>query len=192
MPDAWSRRVRFPRVTVTPSKHRLMSWRASGVLAKLLDAAPRKLATEDEPLALAGAPLSARKMYGRTKGGHVRLTDPEGATVLVVGEGIESTLSVAAALGLPGLAALSLGNLSAPLPVGVRTLFLALDNDEGGDPERVRRQKDAICAAHAVRGVEVRPLLPPAGRDWNDVAAETHGHAGTPVATPPQPIAHGA
>lgn len=114
-----------------------------------------------------GARLRSRKIFGEPKGGHVRF-GPAGP-VMVVGEGIESTLSVAAAVGRPAWAALSLANLRAPLPSVVREVILALDNDER-KPALADPHKRIAIAKHSANGMTVRPLLPPAGNDWNDVA----------------------
>jgi putative DNA primase/helicase len=73
----------------------------------------------------------AKKTLGPIAGGAVRL-DRHGP-VLVVGEGIETTLSVMGATGLPGWAALSAGNLPRiVLPEDVRHVFIAADHDTNG------------------------------------------------------------
>jgi|GEM_PF-1447780 len=58
-----------------------------------------------------GAPLPAKKMRGNHMGGAIRLVAPVGA-VLCAGEGIETSLSVWCATGLPCWAAGSLVNLA--------------------------------------------------------------------------------
>ncbi|MBJ3775859.1 toprim domain-containing protein [Acuticoccus sp. 2012] len=116
-----------------------------------------------------GARLRVRKIFGAPKGGHVRF-GPAGPR-MAVGEGIESTLTVAAAVGVSAWAALSLANLRAPLPRVVREVVLALDNDER-DHVLAERNKRVAIAAHATAGVIVRPLVPPPGNDWNDVAMD--------------------
>ena len=108
----------------------------------------------------------ARKMIGAPMGGHVRF-GPAGRH-LIVGEGIESTLSVLVALGGSAWSALSLANLRAAVPETVETLALAVDSDES-DPALAARQKRIAVAAHSARGVSVHPLHPPSGMDWNDV-----------------------
>lgn len=114
-----------------------------------------------------GELLPARKMRGSAAGGCVRLAEAE--RELVLAEGIETTLSVMAATGVPGWAALSLGNLDAPLPAIVRTVWLAVDSDER-DRRAAARAKAAAANAHAAARRAVRLLVPPAGCDWNDVA----------------------
>ena len=120
-----------------------------------------------------GARLRSRKIFGEPKDGHVRF-GPAGPR-MVVGEGIESTLTVAAAIGPPAWAALSLANLRAPLPDIVREVVLALDNDER-NPMLADPHKRIAIASHAANGMTVRPLLPPSGSDWNDVAMNAAPH----------------
>lgn len=115
----------------------------------------------------AGARLPSRKIFGEPSGGHVRFGSA--GAQMVVGEGIESTLTVAAAVGVGAWAALSLANLRARLPANVREVILALDNDER-DPALAERHKRIAIAAHAAAGANVHLLLPPLGSDWNDVA----------------------
>ena len=113
-----------------------------------------------------GTSQDARKMRGACKGGHVRLAPP--AAAIVVAEGIETSLAVMAATGLPTFAALSLGNLAAPLPAGVGAVVLAVDADEA-DPARAEATKRAAAEAHAARGLAVSIARPPAGHDFNSL-----------------------
>lgn len=108
----------------------------------------------------------AKMMLGPTRGGAVRLARVDDR--IVVGEGIESTLSVQIATGIPAWAALS--------AVGIETLEL---------PSLPRASEVIIAADHDVRGIQaaenaasrwtregrtVRIALPPeAGLDFNDV-----------------------
>jgi hypothetical protein len=131
---------------------------------------------------VAGERQHVRKMIGVPMGGHVRFGPA--CRHLIVGEGIESTLSVLLALGGSAWAALSLANLRASVPETVETLPLAVDADES-DPVHAARQKRIAIAAHSARGVIVHPLHPPAGLDWNDVAVTAAGAAAGAVEVRP-------
>ena len=84
--------------------------------------------------------------------------------VLVAGEGIETMLSVGAALpGLPIVAALSAGHLAALLlPPTLRRLYIARDADAAGDNAFATLSARATAA-----GIEVLALSPQRG-DFND------------------------
>ncbi|WP_290899964.1 toprim domain-containing protein, partial [Hoeflea sp.] len=73
-----------------------------------------------------------RRAMGHLLGNAVRLTPHE--DILVVGEGIETMLSLSeAASGLPVWAALSSGHLGAVLlPEGLQRLYIAIDRDPAG------------------------------------------------------------
>jgi hypothetical protein len=96
-------------------------------------------------------------------GGAVQLS-PAGPT-LVIGEGIETVLSVMQATGLHGWAALGTTNmLNIDLPDIVREVLLAVDGDEPG--------RDAARRAGyrwQRLGKRVRIMEAPAGHDWNDI-----------------------
>ncbi len=110
-----------------------------------------------------------KKSLGPLKGGAVRLA--AAGQVLIVGEGIESTLSAMQASGLPGWAALSTGGLrSLILPDTVREVIIAADHDANGAGQ---------AAAHAAaecwhdEGRAVRIALPPdADTDFNDLISK--------------------
>jgi phage/plasmid primase-like uncharacterized protein len=109
---------------------------------------------------------AAKKMLGWAEGACVRLDPPAGD--VLVAEGLESALSVREATGRPTIAALSLWNLTAPLPPIVRAVTLCVDSDEK-DPDQAETAKRAALEAHARRGLTVRLARPPAGMDFNDV-----------------------
>ncbi len=113
----------------------------------------------------------AKKSLAPMAGGAVRLA--AAGPVLIVGEGIESTLSAMQASGLPGWAALSTAGMRALiLPDIVREVIIAADHDSNGAGQ---------AAAHAAaehwhaEGRKVRIALPPIpGTDFNDlIRAET-------------------
>lgn len=121
------------------------------------------------------APISGRKAtLGSCKGGAVRLA-PAG-TVLVIGEGIETVLSVMQATGLPGWSAMNAGNLSAiVLPDETREIIIAADNDSSGTGERAAsKAADRFTA----EGHRVRIIMPDqVGIDFNDILQEAVEHA---------------
>ena len=99
---------------------------------------------------------------GHLLGNAVKLTPHE--DILVVGEGIETMLSLfEAAPGLPVWAALSSGHLGAVLlPEGLQRLYIAIDRDQAGSQAAERLSARATKA-----GVSVRVLEPLLG-DFND------------------------
>ena len=109
---------------------------------------------------------SPRKALGRVYGLAVRFgsvgSDDDAA--LVVGEGIETVLSLVAAVPeIPAAAALSAGSLGAfAPPAGVGRLVIARDNDEDGAlaAERLARR----CARAGVAATAIVPV----GGDFND------------------------
>jgi hypothetical protein len=84
--------------------------------------------------------------------------------VLAVGEGIETMLSLRAALpGMPMAAALSAGHLAAlDLPTSLRRLYVARDADTAGDKAATTLTERAAAA-----GIEALTLSPSHG-DFND------------------------
>lgn len=105
-----------------------------------------------------------------------RLRDAPPAEPIVVGEGIETCLSVAIACpDLRVLCAVSLANLGAvALPPQVRSVILAADNDEAPG---ARRGLARAIEAHRAAGREVRVARSPIGKDFNDVATAFLGSA---------------
>jgi hypothetical protein len=103
-----------------------------------------------------------RRAMGHLLGNAVRLTPHD--DILVVGEGIETMLSlVEAVAGLPVWAALSSGNLGAILlPEGVQRLYIAIDRDPAG-----RAAAERLSARARDAGIAVRVLEPRLG-DFND------------------------
>jgi hypothetical protein len=84
--------------------------------------------------------------------------------ILVVGEGIETMLSLIEAMpGLPVWAALSSGHLGALLlPEGLQRLYIAIDRDPAG-----RGAAERLSARATEAGISVRVLEPRLG-DFND------------------------
>ena len=105
-----------------------------------------------------------RKALGRIHGLAVRFGVPTDDAPLVVGEGIETVLSLVTAVPeITAAAALSAGSLGAfAPPPGVARLVIARDNDEDGAlaSERLARR----CAQADVAAT----VIVPAGNDFND------------------------
>ncbi len=103
-----------------------------------------------------------RKALGRVHGRAVRFGEPACGTLLV-GEGIETVLSIVTALpDTVAAAALSAGSLAAFVPpAGVTRLVIAHDNDPEG--ERAAEHLARRCARAGVNAV----LVAPSGDDFN-------------------------
>ena len=103
-----------------------------------------------------------RKALGRVHGRAVRFGAP-GAGTLLVGEGIETVLSIVTAIpDTIAAAALSAGSLGAfAPPAGVTRLVIARDNDPEG--ERAAERLARRCARARVAALVVAP----AGDDFN-------------------------
>jgi hypothetical protein len=99
---------------------------------------------------------------GHLLGNAVRLTPHK--DILVVGEGIETMLSLSeAAPGLPVWAALSSGHLGAVLlPEGLQRLYIAIDRDPAGQGAAER-----LSARATEVGIGCHVLEPQLG-DFND------------------------
>jgi hypothetical protein len=111
------------------------------------------------------APLGERQkmMLGPRRGGAVHLAKPRDC--LMVGEGIETCLSVMQATGDPAWAALSATGLcSLELPPDVRNVIILADGDDAGE----RAVRDATLRWKS-EGRRVRIARPPRGLDFNDM-----------------------
>ena len=117
-----------------------------------------------DPREPAKAPVPRpRKALGRVHGLAVRFGDPAPPTLLV-GEGIETVLSLVTAMpDAVAAAALSAGSLGAfAPPPGVRRLVVARDNDLEGE-----RAAERLARRCARAGVAAR-IVVPLGNDFND------------------------
>ena len=116
--------------------------------------------------------IRPRKALGRVHGRAVRFGAP-GAGTLLVGEGIETVLSIVTAIpDTVAAAALSAGSLSAfAPPAGVTRLVIARDNDPEG--ERAAERLARRCACAGVGALVVAP----AGDDFNDDLLALGPHA---------------
>ena len=118
-----------------------------------------------DPRSPAKAGVAApRKALGRIYGHAVRFGRPADGASLLVGEGIETVLSLVTAVpAITAAAALSAGSLGAfAPPPGVARLLIARDNDEEGEQAAMRLARR--CARAGVAAL----ALVPAGEDFND------------------------
>jgi len=104
-----------------------------------------------------------KMMLGSCSGGAVRLA-AAGAT-LAIAEGIETSLAIQQATGLPAWAALSTSGIRAVvLPAQVREVVICPDGDEPGEAAA------KVAAERFIReGRAVRIAPAPKGRDYNDL-----------------------
>lgn len=108
-----------------------------------------------------------RACFGMVGGGAVRFGEPRPGVSLVVGEGIEFTLSAALPCGLPAWAALSASGIEKLLlPSDATHVVIAADNDISGRGQRAAHYSAARWLAE---GRRVRIALPPPGSDFNDL-----------------------
>ena len=105
-------------------------------------------------------------MLGPVGGNAVHLTPiSQVGDTLILGEGIESTLSASRLTGLPAWACLSTAGLRrVALPDQVRTVILAADGDAPGRAAA----RDAFIRFRA-EGREADVRIAPDGHDFNDV-----------------------
>jgi phage/plasmid primase-like uncharacterized protein len=108
----------------------------------------------------------AKASKGPIRGGAIMLHAPVLGAPLVIGEGIESSLSAGRIMGAPAWAAIAAGNMRAIIPPSAPSeIILAADPDEVG-------QREAWAAAARWRdlGWRVRVATPDtSGQDFNDL-----------------------
>lgn len=140
--------------------------RLPALVAAVTDLAGRQTGAQRTWLAPTGRGkarvATPRRAMGELLGHGVRFG--QAGEVLAVGEGIETVLSVRAALpGLPMLAALSAGHLAAVrFPEALRRLYVVVDRDPAGEAA-----VEALSARGSSAGIEVVVLAPVRG-DFND------------------------
>lgn len=158
--------LRFaPKLRHAPSKASFPA-----MLAPVVDVAGELVGFHRTFLAADGSTKAAvepnRMMLGRCAGGAVRLADatPE----LVIGEGLESSISVMQATDKPTWASLSASGMRAielpPLPLGAQ-IVIAADHDSVGLEAADRLAERLYREGRLVR--IAKPLIP--GKDFNDL-----------------------
>lgn len=150
----------------------------------------------------AGEPQKVKKTWGSKKGGAIRLHTPVGPwDTLVMGEGIETTLTAMVSGAYPGAAfwaGVDLGNIAGVMqhgkglryaglpdmsdteafvpPPWVRQLVLVEDGDSEPKMTRAKLMSGARRAMALVPGLAAQVVPCPEGRDLNDVLMEDdHG-----------------
>lgn len=141
-----------------------------------------------------GRPLKAKKTLGSTKGGAIRLITPERYDAMVMGEGIETTLTAAAADAVPGAAywaGVDLGNMAGRMirvdgkrhsglpdmddrrafvpPPWVRRLIFIMDGDSEPKMTRAKLECGLRRAMALVPGLKGQIVKAGDGVDLNDV-----------------------
>ena len=127
-----------------------------------------------DPRARAKAGIAhPRKALGRIYGLAVRFGRPADGASLLVGEGIETVLSLVTAVPeVTAAAALSAGSLGAfAPPLGLTRLLIARDNDAEGERAAMRLARRCARAGIAAR------VLVPEGGDFNDDLVALGPHA---------------
>lgn len=107
-------------------------------------------------------------MLGTATGSVVQLAEVSDA--VMIGEGIETCLSVQQVSGMPAWAAPSTGGLKAlNLPPGIQTVTILADGDPAGE-------EAALSAARRLRSTDrvVRIVRAPPGTDFNDILTAKH------------------
>lgn len=119
------------------------------------------------------ASKKARFIFGEHKNGYTPLSElREKEDCLVIGEGIETTLSVMQALDLPGIAALTAGNLAQCQVPPADEYIIAADHDDAGSKGARRLSKRL-----ARQGSTVRVAYPPReSDDFNDLLLRDGAH----------------
>ena len=110
-----------------------------------------------------------RKSLGPTKNGAIKLSpNDEVLTGLMIGEGIETTLSAAKIFNFrPAWSVISKeGVRDFPVLSGIECITAAVDNDQSGDGQRAA---DDMARRQIARGVEVIKHKPRNVKDFNDL-----------------------
>jgi phage/plasmid primase-like uncharacterized protein len=153
-----------------PSAYHPSGARAGCLIALAVDATGKGQAAHRTFLAPGGmgkAKLDPpRATLGPVGGAVVRLCALQGATRLVIGEGVETSLSAGLLAGAPAWAALSAGNMAkVMLPDAVAKVIVASDHDAPG-----QRAAWAAADAFMAQGRRVQVICPDnLGEDFNDL-----------------------
>jgi hypothetical protein len=111
---------------------------------------------------------------GPCRGGVIRLAEPIDGEPLLIGEGIETVLTVMEATGLPGWATLGTSGLAnLELPDTITEIILLAENDGGPNEKALSEVLPELIA----RGVGAPIARPPTGlKDFNDLVNGKRGH----------------
>ena len=93
-----------------------------------------------------------RRTFGSSEGGAVKLAEPIDGIPLLLGEGVETTLTAIEATGYPGWATLGTSGLvNIELPDAVQEVILLAENDESGTNQKAL---DKVCPGLIERGIK--------------------------------------
>jgi Toprim domain len=131
----------------------------------------------DEPVAIHRTFLTTdkipqrieRRSLGPIAGGAIKLSlDGDVTHGLLIGEGIESTLSASLILSMrPCWSVLSRSGIAKfPVIAGIECITVAVDNDDSGDGQR---DAETLSERMTSAGIEVRRTYSSIGKDFNDV-----------------------
>ena len=124
----------------------------------------------------APVPKKQQKMsLGLIKGSMVHLADLVDGAPLIIGEGVETALTVLQATGLPCWASLGTAGLkSVDLPEGAKDVILLGENDGGKSAKAIAK----VAPDLKQRGIRVRVAWPPEGfKDFNDMVKDAPDRA---------------
>jgi hypothetical protein len=161
--------------------HRRLDIRLPAMVAPVVDIQGRQIGTHLTYLRADGsgkAELGHRELqrecHGEIRGGTIRLAPHNPDLDLIIGEGIETTISAMQIFDLPGWSAVSAGGLKTlDLPPEVRRILIAADHDGSGCSQR-----NAIEAMQRwkIEGRIVHIVMPKVvGADFNDVLVKREG-----------------
>lgn len=153
-----------------------------GIVRNIITNAPQAIhrtAIDPQGRKLSELGSNGRLTYGPIGGGAIKLTPNEDVTtVIAIGEGIETTLSIR---NLPDLEAMPVWSLIAanqlaafPVLPGLECLWIGVDNDESGTGQRAADEATSRWAAVGCEVFRVKPKR--IGTDLNDLEA-AHGEA---------------
>jgi hypothetical protein len=119
-----------------------------------------------------------RRTFGASKMGVVMFAEPSEGQPLIIGEGIETTLTALEATGLPGCSCLGTSGLrNVEWSAEVREVILLAENDDNGANQRALAK---VCPVMVDQGLKVRVASPPDGfKDFNDLVDPAKGGADT-------------
>lgn len=153
-----------------------------GLVRNIVTNAPQAIhrtAIDRQGRKVASLGSNGRLTYGPIGGGAIKLTpDDDVTTVIAIGEGIETTLSIR---NLPNLDAMPVWSLLAanqlaafPVLPGIECLWIGVDNDESGTGQRAADEATRRWAGAHLEIFRVKPRR--VGTDLNDLEA-AHGEA---------------
>ena len=108
-----------------------------------------------------------KRTYGSLKGGYVPLGEINADKPLIVGEGIEFSLSASQIAGVPAIASLGAPNLKTINPPPCSEIIIAADNDDAGS-DAAQNLVHRLKLSDPDRIVRIAVPDGPEKYDWND------------------------